>query len=556
MDALNGWLERSPRLAGLLDDHLRNLTAPKVLLAFLAVFASSRVLAYFRNLKIMNYVPGLRPLFHPLWFPGAFLPSTWWNMGIRYPWNNRTTLYKRFRSEVISLVPLISGDPSFYTNNLDVARQVIVGGHKTSFVKPEYASRILLLWGMNLLAADGEMWRKHRRILGPAFSNKLYEYVWNESVQTFKEMVSNDGWSNKKSIDVPVLQRTTFKFALFIIGKCGFGFPFVWSEPPTAPDGTMTIQEALRLTTDAFLTMIMVPKWVFKLPIKSLRKLQAARDQLTDFMQSQVEEKRKDLRNGMSVRDDVFTRLVQANENEESKYRLSDEELVSSLCFVQLGKQIGNVFIMLFAGHETTAHTLAATIGFMAYFAEIQEEVHEHIVSVIGRSHDPTWDDFSKLDKVTAVFLESLRLFPSGHVMIREAREDTVLNIPGSDGDEGTRTIPIVKGTQVVVDMIGVQYNPRYFDEPEKFKPSRWHGVPAESEAFTAFSVGPRACLGRKFGMTEAIAFLTMLMREWRVEPLLSVGETKEQWRERVLDAELVITLGVSDMPVRFVKRD
>lgn len=35
-----------------------------------------------------------------------------------------------------------------------------------------------------------------------------------------------------------------------------------------------------------------------------------------------------------------------------------------------------------------------------------------------------------------------------------------------------------------------LEYNPRYFDEPEKFKPSRWYGVPAESEVFTAFSVG------------------------------------------------------------------
>lgn len=60
---------------------------------------------------------------------------------------------------------------------------------------------------------------------------------------------------------------------------------------------------------------------------------------------------------------------------------------------------------MLFAGHgmpapvplqsdtnlglETTAHTLAATLGFLAYYPEIQEEVHEHILSVIGKSRDP-----------------------------------------------------------------------------------------------------------------------------------------------------------------------
>ena len=33
------------------------------------------------------------------------------------------------------------------------------------------------------------------------------------------------------------------------------------------------------------------------------------------------------------------------------------------------------------------------------------------------------------------------------------------------------------------------EYNPRYFDEPEKYKPSRWFNI-SNDEAFTAFSVG------------------------------------------------------------------
>lgn len=60
----------------------------------------------------------------------------------------------------------------------------------------------------------------------------------------------------------------------------------------------------------------------------SLRKAKAAHDQLAGFMQEQVEERRKELRDGTGRRDDVCTRLVQANEDEESKHRLNDEELV------------------------------------------------------------------------------------------------------------------------------------------------------------------------------------------------------------------------------------
>lgn len=57
-------------------------------------------------------------------------------------------------------------------------------------------------------------------------------------------------------------------------------------------------------------------------------------------MQEQVEERRKEVRGGTSTRDDVFTRLVQANEDEESKYRLTDDELVR---FINLWRTIGIV---------------------------------------------------------------------------------------------------------------------------------------------------------------------------------------------------------------------
>jgi cytochrome P450 len=72
---------------------------------------------------------------------------------------------------------------------------------------------------------------------------------------------------------------------------------------------------------------------------------------------------------------------------------------------------------------------------------------------------------------------------------------------------------------------------------------------------------GPRSCLGKKFATTEAVCFLVLLLRDWRVEPLLSVNvstgerETKEEWRERVMQARMTLTMGVKDVPLTFTKR-
>jgi len=210
---------------------------------------------------------------------------------------------------------------------------------------------------------------------------------------------------------------------------------------------------------------------------------------------------------------------------------------------------------MLFAGHETTAYTLAATLGLLALNQDSQDEVYQQIEEVIGHDRDPEIEDYHNLNKVLAAFFEALRLFPSGHLMIREATEDTIIQIPNPRGEEGNTSMAIPKGQVVVVDMVGIHYNPRYFEDPASYKPSRWHSINNDSEDFTAFSVGPRACLGRKFATTEAVCFLSMLVRDWKVLPKLRANESQEEWKIRVLDAKPSLTLAVADIPLTFVRR-
>ncbi|KAK0220432.1 cytochrome P450 [Armillaria fumosa] len=198
------------------------------------------------------------------------------------------------------------------------------------------------------------------------------------------------------------------------------------------------------------------------------------REQLSKFLKEQDIRRRAailgdevDTQRG-SKSDTVFDLLIKAGDNEEEKYSVNNEEL------------IGNAFIMLLAGHGS----LAATLGFLAVHDEIQEEAYQEIKSVLSDHSDPRFEDHAKLEKVLAVFYEAVRMFPPGHVLIREAAKDSaVINVPKPIGQEGTTPIPIPKGSQVVVDMVGIQYNPRYFDEPEKYKPSRWYGISSELDS-------------------------------------------------------------------------
>ncbi|KAJ6488028.1 cytochrome P450 [Mycena sanguinolenta] len=497
----------------------------------------------FRVVKVAltpSEFPKLYTPLYPFSFPGGLFTSSSWIDGRDWHWVRRFQTYRQ--SETVLVVPILAGKPALWSSNIDIGHQV-TGGHRSTFIKPADSSGALLAWGMNITSAEGPMWRKHRRVVSPAFGPELYKLVWNKTREIYRDMIEVEGWKDANVVDIPVIQKITAKVAFLVISTCGFGFPSTWETSPQAADGSMPIQEALRIVAETSNLFMIIPEWFRFLPISVLREGSLARDRLRSFMQDQVTE-RKGLVAAGDKRADVFTIMVRANGDESSKYQLDDSEL------------IGNVFIMLFGGHETTANSLAVTLGYMSIHEEIQNEVVEQIMSVLGPTRDPEYDDYLKLDKVLAAFYEATRLIPAGHALIRQATEDTVLTVQNPIGEDGTKTVPIPKGTSVILDMVGVQYNPRYFEDPTEYKPSRWYGLPADSEKFTAFSIGPRACIGRRFATVEATCFLTLLLRDWQVLPVLSAGETKEAWRERVLNnVHVSITMKAGDFPVKLARR-
>jgi len=53
-----------------------------------------------------------------------------------------------------------------------------------------------------------------------------------------------------------------------MIVRCGFGLDFDWATPPKSPNGDMTVQQALRISLDAYKMAIFTPKWIQNLPLR------------------------------------------------------------------------------------------------------------------------------------------------------------------------------------------------------------------------------------------------------------------------------------------------
>ncbi|KAF9493461.1 cytochrome P450 [Pleurotus eryngii] len=538
-----------------------------LIFAFLAIITVSRVRKFYSGLKAVSKLPGPRVPFWPYAISGVLIPTTWWNPGESYHWINRFSVYKYFGSEVFAIVPFLVGPPGICISNLDVAHQIVGNGRSAlTFVKSRSSPYLLEFWRSNIIYSQGDVWRKHQRVMGPVFHNTLwairlyiafetighcftcrYADVWSRTIQAYHDMVAAEGWHNMNVVDIPIVRNITFKLATLIIGKCGFGFLFDWTSQAPLPNGSMSIQESIRVVTSNAALMTS-PKWIQKLPFDVFKKVGSARDELMQFLKEQVAERKTALsgfpKESEERSKDMFSMLVSANKAESEKLKLSDEEVV------------GNIFAMLFAGNghlaETIAYAIAAALGCVSLHQDIQDEALVQIEEVVGCA---TIDDYPQLTKVLGIFFEALRMFPIGHMILCEAGEDTTLTTPNPVGEPGSEIIAILKATKIIVDMVGIQYNPRYFDEPEKFKSSRWEGISADSEIFTAFSFGPRTCIGRKFAIVEAVCWLTMVLRDWHVEPLMWPEETEEMWSRRALSARAGITLYVSDIPVRFVRR-
>jgi cytochrome P450 len=68
-----------------------------------------------------------------------------------------------------------------------------------------------------------------------------------------------------------------------------------------------------------------------------------------------------------------------------------------------------------------------------------------------------------------------------------------------------------------------IHRDPRYFPEPERFRPERFQAN-AEKQlpkgAYIPFGLGPRVCMGQHFALMEAVLTLAIVAQRYRVSLL------------------------------------
>jgi cytochrome P450 len=391
-------------------------------------------------------------------------------------------------------------------NSPETIHQVLVSEAK-SFEKSRLI-RLALdpLAGEGLFTAEGELWRRQRRLMAPVFHPAKIDALAPAMVECAARVC--DRWRDGEVLDVAT---ETTHITMAVAGRTLFGMDTFdeadelgevltvalrWADYASTRLATalqMELQLALAAAT------YLPAKWQPALeriserlkaplmwPTRRNRELRRAIAVLDARVQRMIDERRA----SAAPNPDLLTHLLRARDQDDG--RGMDDK--------QLRDEILTLFI---AGHETTANGLAWAIYLLAKNPDTYARVRAAVDALDGRA--PTLADLDRLELLTRVFKEALRMYPPVYLFARMSIADVTI---------GGHQIP--KNTVFLLSPWALQHRADLWPQPERFDPDRFTAQAEAArprDAWIPFSDGPRVCIGMHFAMIEAPLVLATLLQ-------------------------------------------
>jgi len=367
--------------------------------------------------------------------------------------------------------------------------RVLVKEHQ-NFPKNEHFWRqVTALFGNGLLTSKGTFWQRQRqhRLAAPAFAGQMLagyaDTMVRESTQTAEGR--GDG-------DVRDVHADMMALALTIAAKALFG--------TEVEEDVLVIDDALNdilaELASRVLRPILIPDAV---PLPGHVRYRRALRRINGIVARIITERSTSNAAG----NDFLSALMRTRDMDGTA--MSDRQLRDE------------VVTFLLAGHETIALVLSWTIHLLSRHPEVERILEAEVEDVVGQ-RAATMGDVPRLSFTEHTITGSMRLYPPAWAIGREARYDC--QIGGFD---------VRAGTPILISPWVLHRDPRFFDEPEAFRPERWHQGLAQRLprfAYMPFGGGPRICIGNRFSMIEAVLILTTLNQCFRfiADPNSPVG--------------------------------
>ncbi|SEF21123.1 Cytochrome P450 [Amycolatopsis pretoriensis] len=363
------------------------------------------------------------------------------------------------------------------------------------------------LFGDGLATSNGELNRRQRRLVMPAFGRtRIAGYADTTITKLADELTSS--WRPGEVVE---FDKRMQDLVLTIAGQTLF-------STALGEEALAEIQRSIPIMLKYVLIRAFSPKFVEKLPIPANRRFDAAAARLREVIGETVITARKE----GADHGDLLSMLLLARD-EDTGEGMSDRQVHDE------------VITILTTGAETTAVALAWFFHELGQHPEVERRFHAEVDDVLG-GRPATFEDLPDLVYTHQIVNEIVRRTPP-LILMRRAREDVDL------GGVTVRT-----GSEVAVSQHTLHRDPRWFPDPDRFDPDRW--APGETAelpkgAYIPFGAGARLCPGHVFAPTEIGIVAATIGARWRLVPVPG----------KKVRAQLKATMQPNRLPMTLVPR-
>ncbi len=364
----------------------------------------------------------------------------------------------------------------------DYVKHVLQDNH-LKYPRPEFvANKLKGVVGEGLVANEGDVWLRSRRLAQPAFHRQRIASFTTLMTDTATEML--DKWQGHAERGTAVdIKSEMMHVSLAVLAKALFKAD--WGKYAAVVEPAVGIALA---HTNRRLTAPVDPQ---RFPVRSTREFNKAMSELDAIVYKLIADRRA----SKEDRGDLVTMLIQAK----------DPETGATYDDKQIRDEVTGFLI---AGHETVSAGLTWTWYLLTQNPESWRRVRDEVDTVLG-GRTPVLEDVPRLEYTTMVLQEAMRLYPPIFVLMRCNQEED---------EVGGYRIP--RKSNVVICPYVTHRHPEFWDNPEGFDPERFtpeRSAGRHRTAYLPFAVGPRKCIGDTFAMLEMQMIVAMAVQRFRL---------------------------------------
>ena len=158
----------------------------------------------------------------------------WFDLTLDWGWARKYEPFKRFGTD--TFITVSPERNILYTADANVICQIT--SRKNDFPKALEVYGSLKIYGNNVVTSEGQLWRHHRKITSPPFSEKNNHLVWTETLEQCQAMLN--GWvvgnvEKTASNTIYTVADDAMRLSLHVISRAGFGVHLQWPGTEGVP---------------------------------------------------------------------------------------------------------------------------------------------------------------------------------------------------------------------------------------------------------------------------------------------------------------------------------